>query len=222
MAIVTPKIIARRVIRLTSRGNRTRDSQLHINDVIPLVVDVANKLLKAEIYNTRNNEFTKAPAAHYVQTFRRVPVKELTASGLNFIDLPSKYASLPYNEGVQSIRPNTDDEYKNRAMIPVMSGDLDVLGSIVGSMQKQWVYEVEGQKAFFKKICDQTLCEAKIFYVDVKLVVIIGDIGPNEPLNAPPEMHQDIISEVLATIANTFGIKQKKDTINDNDPDTLE
>lgn len=223
--IVNPKQLAQRIIRLSNRGNDTRDSQLHVKDVIPLVIDAANELLKADVYNTRNTEAGKGVSSHYIQTFRDIPVKKLTATkanSQNFIDLPSRYASLPNGEGVLSIKPSTGNIYVDKAMIPAQSNEMEILGPIVGSVQKQWVYEVENQKVYFFPKCGKTLCESDIQYVTAKLVVILGDISPNTPLQVPPEMIGGIITRVLEIIAGTYGIKSTKDNINDNNPDTLE
>ena len=219
--LVTPRILAQRIIRLGERGEQPRDSQLEEREVIDIIIDAAYKLVEPRMYRERGEENTKAVDSHYLFTFLRQPVKIRTSDGRNFLEIPAEYASLPWNAGVQSIRPNTENEFVNIAMIPVNSGDLDIYKDIIGSMQKQWVFEVEGNKAFFRKRCRATLCEEKILYVDITLVTLLGEIAPDKPLQVPREVHFDIVQLALELLGPTYGLKQEKDKINDNNPDTL-
>lgn len=222
MATVTPRYLAQQIIRLAETGNQSRDSQLTERDVLPLVVNIANKVLKEEMYRMRqDDDGSKTMASHFVQTFRKVPVKKLNKGNVNFIELPGDYALLPYNEGVRRIAPYTPDNplIGDKAMIPVQHEELDIIGPIVGSMQKQWVYYVEGNKAYFYKRCGKTLCEEDIEYVSVTLVVVLGDIDDDSPLKMPPELRIDIITGVLDILQVTYGINQVKDSVNDNNQD---
>jgi hypothetical protein len=220
MATITPRFIAQQIIRLAEVGDQSRDSELTEREVIELVINSATKLLKQEMYMLRQSpDGLKTIPAHLLHTFRKVPVKKLTVDGINFIELPGDYASLPMNEGVRRITPNTTNPYEKKAMIPVQHEELDVLGDIVGSMQNQWVFFVEGNKAYFYKKCGKTLCESGIEYLDVTLVSV-GEIYEDEPLNAPPEIRLDIITNVLDILQVTYGISDVKDAINDNNAET--
>lgn len=222
MSRVTPLYLAQQIIRLVESGDQSRDSQLTEREVVPLVVNVANKVLKAEMYRMRQDDNgSKTMAGHFVRTFRNVPVKELVKGGENFIDLPADYAMLPYNEGVRRIAPYAPDNalISNKAMIPVQHEEMDILGDIIGNMQKQFIYYVEGDKAYFYKRCGKSLCEEGIKYVSVSLVVVLGDVDENTPLQAPPELRIDIITGVLDILQATYGIDQVKDSVNDNNPD---
>jgi hypothetical protein len=94
---------------------------------------------------------------------------------------------------------------------------MDVLGDILGSMQKQWVYEVQGTKAYFHKRCGKTLCESGIKKVSATLVVTIPDLAPDTPFPAPPETHADIITAVVERLS----MIPVKDQVNDNNPNTM-
>ena len=147
MATITPRFIAQQIIRLAEVGDQSRDSELTEREVIELVINSATKLLKQEMYALRQSpDGLKTIPAHLIRTFRKVPVKKLTVGGDNFVELPGDYASLPLNEGVRRIAPNTDNPYEKKAMIPVQHEELDVLGDIVGIMQNQWTFFVEGDK----------------------------------------------------------------------------
>ncbi len=221
--LVTPRTLAERIIRLEERGNQPSDSELDIREVVAIIVDVASKLLKINIYQERNGTVSKSIPSHYIHTFRKVPVKIKTNANdtLNFITIPARYASLPYNAGVRNIIPNTGKFYKNKPMIPLNQGDEFILGELIGSMQKQWVYSLQGEEAFFQKMCGKTLCESGIEYVDVVLVTILGEISLDTPLNVPPELHHDIILGSLELLGPSYGMKPKKDKINDNNPDAI-
>ncbi len=220
-SLVTPRILAQRIIRLSKRGNQSRDSELEEKEVLAIIVDISSKLLKANIFTERQGSLSRTVPSHYIHTFRKVPVKIKTNGGVNFITLPAKYASLPYNAGVRFIFPSTDDPFKNKPMIPVQSGEIHILEPVLGKMQKQWVYFVEGDEVFYEKRCDKTLCEFDIKFVDVTLIVILGDISPDTPLNVPPELHHDIVLGALDLLGPTYGLQQHKDKINDNNPDAL-
>lgn len=215
MSEVTPRYIAQQIIRLADKGDQSRDSELTERDVLPLVVNVATKLMKEEMYALRQSpEGFKTIPAHLIKTYKKVPVKKLISTGVNYIDLPGDYASLPMNEGVRRIAPKTDNVFENKAMIPVQHEEMDVLSNLLGSMQNQWVYFVEGGKAYFYKKCDKTLCESGINYVSVTLVSV--SIDENEPFQAPPELRFDIITNVLELLRVTYGISDVKDMVNDN------
>lgn len=222
---VTPRKLAQRIIRLDERGNQSRDSELDDREVVDIIMDVANKLLKINMFQERQGNLNKSVPAHYIHTFRKVPLKIKTsttiADSVNFITLPAKYASLPHNAGVRFIYPDTDNFYKNEPMIPINQGECFMFEGLLGNMQKKWVYSLEGDEVYFKKRCGKTLCEAGIQYVNVVLVTIIGDISMDTPLNVPPELHLDIIEGSLALLGSTYGIKQVKDKINDNNPDEV-
>jgi hypothetical protein len=215
MSEVTPRYIAQQIIRLAERGDQSRDSQLTERDVLPLVIDVATKLMKQEMYSLRQSpEGYKTIPSHLIKTYKKVPVKKLISTGVNYIDLPGDYASLPMNEGVRRIAPKTDNPFENKAMIPVQHEEMDIIGNILGSMQNQWVYFVEGDKAYFYKKCDKTLCESGIKYVSVSLVSV--SLDENESFQAPPELRIDIITNVLELLRVTYGISDVKDMVNDN------
>lgn len=106
-------------------------------------------------------------------------------------------------------------------MIPINQGEDFMFGDILGNMQKKWVYFLQGDEAYFQKKCGKTLCESGIQYVDVTMVTIIGDISMDTPLNVPPELHHDIVLGTLELLGSTYGIKQVKDKVNDNNPDEV-
>jgi hypothetical protein len=215
--ITTAKKLAQRVIRIMSQGDKTRDYSFDEREVIEVIVDVANRLLKLEYYQTKDQEITKAVSSHFIQTYNGVDVKINTVTGQNYIDLPAPYINLPYNMGVQRIAPLTDSPAQNKAMIVVQANEMDILGDILGSMQKQWVYEVQGTKAFFHKRCGKTLCDADIKKVSVTLVVSIPDLAPDTPFPAPPDTHEQIITESIQLLS----VVQYKDKINDDNPNTV-
>ena len=216
-SITTPRILAQRVIRLMSKGDKSRDYSYDERDIIPIIIDVANRIVKVDYFKFKDLELTKAVDSHFVQTYNNVDVKINTVTGQNYIDLPAPYVSLPYNSGVQRIAPMTDSPFLNRAMIPVQASEMDVIGDIVGNMQKQWVYEIQGNKAFFHKRCNKTLCESDIDKVSVTLVVSIGDLNPNTPFPAPPDTHEQIVSEVIQLLS----LNAIKDKLNDDNPNNV-
>jgi hypothetical protein len=212
MSLTTPRILAQRILRLRNQGDIPRDYKIKEGDIIPLVIDAANRHAKANHYQMRGQDVSKAVDSHYVQTYNDVDVKINNVTGQNYIDLPSSYVSLPNNAGVQRIAPLTDKTYLNKAMIPIQASEMDIFESVLGSMQKQWVYEIQGSKAFFHKRCGNTLCESEIKKVSVTLVVSIGDLHPDAPFPAPSDTHDTIIREVLELIS----LQIPRDEINDN------
>lgn len=217
-SLTTPKILAQRVIRLISKGDKSRDYPYDERDVMPIIIDVANRIVKVDYFQMKDAELTKATDSHYVQSYNDIDVKINKVTGQNYIDLPAPYVNLPYNSGVQRIAPLTDSAYINKAMIPVQSSEMDVLGDIIGSMQKQWVYELQGSKAFFHKRCGKTLCESEILKVSATLVVSIGDLAPDTPFPAPADMHSQIIQEAIQLLS----LQVHKDKLNDDNPNRVE
>jgi len=215
--LTTPRILAQRVIRLMSKGDKPRDYSYDERDIIPIVIDIANRLAKASYFQLKDVELTKAVDSHYIQVYNGIDVKINKVTGQNYIDLPAPYVSLPYNSGVQRIAPLTDSPAKNKAMIPVQSSEMDILGDLLGNMQKQFVYEIQGTKAFFQKRCGKTLCEAGLKKVSVTLVVSISDLAPDTPFPAPPDTHDQIINEAIQMLS----LNVLKDKINDDNPNTL-
>jgi hypothetical protein len=215
--ITTARKLAQRAIRIMSRGDKTRDYSFDEREVIDAIVDAANRIVKVEYYQTKDQEITKAVDSHYIQTYNNVDVKINNVTGQNYINLPAPYVNLPFNMGVQRIAPLTDTPSRNKAMIVVQANEMDILGDILGGMQKQWVYEVQGTKAFFHKRCGKTLCEDEINKVSVTLVVAIGDLLPDTPFPAPPDTHDQIIMDAIQMLS----VAQLKDKINDDNPNTL-
>lgn len=217
-SLTTPRILAQRIIRLMSKGDKTRDFSFDERDIIPIIIDIANRVVKVDYFQFKDQELTKAVDSHYIQTYHNIDVKVNTVTGQNFIDVPAPYVNLPYNSGVQRVAPLTDSAYKNRAMIPVQASEMDIFGDILGDMQKQWVYEVQGNRIYFHKRCGNTLCEEDIKKVSVTLVVSIGNISADAPFPAPPDTHEQIIRETIELLS----LNIIKDKINDDNPNSVE
>lgn len=217
---ITPRYIAQQIIRLVEAGDQSRDSQLTERDVLPLIKQTSSRLLRDEIYRLRQDpEGEKTIPSQFIKTFRKIPVKKRTFDGVNYIDLPGDYAGLPNNEGVRRIAPETSNPYQNKAMIPVQHEQMDVYEGILGSMQKQWVYFIEGDKAIFYKRCGKTLCESDIKYVTTSLVHVSADVDDDMPLSLPSELQIDMIKSILDVLQVTYGLSEVKDMLNDNNAD---
>lgn len=215
--IITPLFLAERVLRIAHKGDIPRDTELKIEDVLPMILDSANKILKADLFENWGAEGGKSVSSHFIHKWRQVPVQKLERGGQNFIDLPSGYVSLPHNMGIYRVAPDTGDMYKDEAMIPVSTDQMDIYRGILGKMQKNWVFYPENGRLYFHKRCGKTLCEEEIYYVQVSLVNTLGEIGDETPIQCPPEYHGAIVAEALDLISKTYGIR--RDSLNDNNSD---
>jgi hypothetical protein len=221
--LVTPRKLAERIIRLASKGNQPNDSQIDEREVIDIIIDKSNAIAKREFLLARN-EGIRVPDTHYIYTYRGIPVQVMDDfAKTNFVQIPTKYASLPYGAGVQVIWPETENEEINDdEFIPIMPGYEQVYKEIIkNSVQKQFAYMVEGDKAFFRKRCGETLCDRDILYVKMRIVVILGDLLPDDPLQVPPEFHDEIVTETLRLLAGSYEIPAVKDKTTDNNPDIV-
>ena len=216
--LTTPRTLAQRVKRLISKGDESRDFAYDDRDIIPIIIDVANAIIKRDFFQFRDQELTKASDSHYVQTYNNVDVKINKVTGKNFIEHLATYVYLQGNMGVQRIAPLTDNVFSRKGMIPINANEMDIFEPILGEMQNQWVYEVQGDKALFHKKCGKTLCEAGILKVSVTEVVSIPGLEADTPFPAPPENHIEIVEEARRILLNN----PPKDLKNDNSPNRVD
>lgn len=215
--MTTPKKLAYQIIRLLSNGTRPKDSNLNEDYIIAEVRQVAHAKIKGEFYQLKN-EGENSISHLYIGTYSNVEVELDQDRERCYIDLPAVHMNLPGGLGIQEVRPQTGDIATDVAMIPILPNEIELFRSLnVGSeiFKDQWCFEPSRDKIWFTECDNETLLEAGIEEVEVKLVVLDpAQIGDNDTLPVPPEMEMDIIKDVL--LLHGYNPQQAADLINNN------
>ena len=144
----TKKKISEQVQRIL-KGNPVISARVHINDIVLLVEQVANQLLKAEHFSVNMPAGDTVPNNCMIFSYDAVPV-EVYKTSKSRSKLPSIPVSLPRNMGVLHIsKTDTVDE----PFVPIptsMYGIVkpqDMLGDLSGLIG----YEVVGSEVIYTK-----------------------------------------------------------------------
>lgn len=217
--MTTPRKLAYQISRLLSKGTKPKDSSLNEDYLIAEVRQAAHAKIKGEFYQQKN-EGENAVNFLYIGTYSNIEVQFDDDRERCYIDLPAVPMSLPGMQGIQEVRPQTGDVATDVAMIPIMPNELELFRSLnVGSeiFKDQFCFEPSRDKIWFTERDNETLLEADIEEVEVKLVVLDpAQIGDNDTLPVPPEMEMDIIKDVL--MLHGYNTKEATDLINNSNP----
>lgn len=185
--------ISEQVIRILKGSDNPNASKVRIQEVIELIGQVVNKLLKAEHY-VQMNEGDVVPNAYILATYENVPV---TQYKINYskATLPAVPVRLPKNMGVFHIS-KTDDPFN--PFIPVPSGIFTMVSAepLISTVLGQIAYEVYGNLIVFTT--DLTTAVPAITEVMIRLVVMdVSQLTDYDPLPIPADMEVDVIAGVL-------------------------
>jgi len=146
--VTTKKKISEQVQRIL-KGNPVISARVHINDIMLLVEQVANQLLKAEHFSVNMPAGDTVPNNCMIFSYDAVPV-EVYKTSKSRSKLPSIPVSLPRNMGVLHIS-KTDAVDEPFIPIPTsMYGIVkpqDMLGDLSGLIG----YEVVGSEVIYTK-----------------------------------------------------------------------
>ena len=181
-----------------------KDLQTGRREVIDALRQASMKFFKQDYYKSLEDRQRQIDP-HYVAKFTGLSIlKDEDRYDQNYIELPSQYAALKNNEGVQRVWPVTEEEIDYIEMIPIPDGaqeiyrNLTVNDALIGI----WTYTVVRDKIYFGRNTGETLLDEEIEKVDVDVVVISPvDVGDEDPFPLPPEFHFDLIVSVVQLFA---------------------
>jgi hypothetical protein len=197
MAFPTKYRIAEQVMMLYE-GNPKAGSKVNINNIMLLVGQVANQVLKTEYLSVTLPSGDTVPPNCMIATYDNVPTAAYKTT-LSKCTLPAMPISLPKNMGVFSIS-KTDDP--NDPFIPIPSGlygiakPMDLLGSTSGLI----AYEVFGNTVQFTR----DLPGLGVTAVMIKLVIAdLDSISIYDQLPITADMEAAIVKEVYQLLLST-------------------
>ncbi len=210
--------LAHRVIRHLSAGTKTKDSKISNKYVQESIIQATNAAIKKEYYNTLNSGDRDVQAIA-IATYDNQPVLEDSISGRNYIALPAYYVPLPGGVGIQEVRPMVDGK-TGAAMIPLKPNELELFADSLTALEifkDQFCWEPDRDKIFFTERDSETLLDASIENVQVKLCVVDpSKIDENDFFPISPDMEGQIIMSVLIEFGYTT--KEVADLINNGNP----
>jgi len=202
--------LAEQVIRRFNGGDRSAGSGLDIREVILLVGQVANQMLKVEFFSVDINQ--QAESRPVVIASYRVAVEDY--KDVSMIRLPVIPVKLPMGMGVWSIQ-RTDALFSDMSFIPVPAGawtlhkGMGLLSDLLGQVGYMW----EGTDVFFTR----SLAGDGVSEVDVKMIVVdVMHLGDYDPLPIPVDMEAGIIQDVFNLLVPRGATDKVADSHSDN------
>jgi hypothetical protein len=217
--MTTLRKLASQVIRLLSAGPKTKDSKLSEAYIQTEIRQVTHKLIKGEWFASKNDN-DHVVNHLYVGTYRDIEVQLDEDRNRCYALLPCYPIALPNHLGIQEVKPQTTNVHEYVAMIPINPQELELFRSLnVGQeiLSDQWTYEPARDRVWFTERNDETLLDAGIEDVEMRLVVIDpAQIDENDNYPIDPALEIDLIKEVL--MLHGYTTKEAADLINDSVP----
>ncbi len=177
-----------------------KDLQIDRREVIDALRQGAMKFFKQDYYKSLEDRQRQIDP-HYVAKFTGLTIlKDSDRFDRNYAVLPSQYASLKNNEGVQRVWPVVEEEIDYIEMIPIPDGAQEVYRNLTvnDALIGVWTYSVVRDKVCFGKNNGETLIDSDIEKVDMDIVVISPvDVSDDDPFPLPPEFHFDLILQIV-------------------------
>lgn len=217
--MTTLRKLSSQVMRLLEAGPHTRDSKLSQQYVMTEVRQATNRAIKAEYFNAANAGLRDVSPLS-IATYSDQAVQEDATSGRNYIDLPSYYINLIGGVGLQQVKTQTGNASIDKPMIIVNPLEIDMMSGSLFSleiMKDQWIAEPDRNKIWFSERNDETLLDAGITEVELKIVVVDPNtIGEDDNYPVDPATENEIIMSVLQL--HGYTAKESSDLINDGNP----
>lgn len=195
----TKYILAERIQRMLD-DNPTPSARPHINDIKLLVENVANSLLKTEVFRVNMPEGDTVPPNCMIATYENVPVQ--TDGNVCSLKLPAIPINLPRNMGVFQIFKEAGCSY-----IPIPSGMYDVIKG-QSLLADQVGYEVYGSKVIFTQNLLPTVNS-----VTVRLVVVdFKSLSDYDLLPVSADMEQLIVESVYKMLVTLPPVDRTADS----------
>lgn len=173
------------------KGNPVISGRVHIREIMLLVEQVANGLLKSDYFQVSLPEGDTVPNNCMVFTYESVPVTTYKTT-LSKATLPSIPINLPRNMGVLHIS-KTDDI--NSPFIPIPTSTYGVIKpqALLGDLSGLIGYEVVGKDIIFTK----NLPGLNVNAVYMRLVgVDLSQLGDNDLMPLSSDMEAQIVDSV--------------------------
>lgn len=181
-----------------------KDLQIDRREVIDALRQASMKFFKQDYYKSLEDRQRQIDP-HYVAKFTGLSIlRDESRYDRNYVELPSQYAALKNNEGVQRVWPVVDDEIDYIEMIPIPDGAQEVYRNLTvnDALIGVWTYTVMRDRVYFGRNNGETLIDEDVETVDMDIVVISPvDVGDEDPFPLPPEFHFDLIVSVVQLFA---------------------
>lgn len=194
--VTTKAILAEQILRIISGGFPSERDRVLLAEIKLAITDVANYLLKAEIFNTAFNfdngstiEGCALATYENITLTRGVPYGNIiTATAA----MPATPMMMPEQMGVFEVYPSGYPHIQYK-YIPSGMIHLWVKNRMVASMHKHFFTWDNNKITIFDDVYGQSFDR-----VDVKLIVSPLELaGDNDPLPLPPELRDALLVAVL-------------------------
>lgn len=199
--------IAEQIQRLF-KGNPVISGRVHIKEIMLLVEQVANRLLKAEHFQVNMPEGDTIPPNCMIFTYDAVPVS-VYKTDLSKATLPAIPINLPKNIGVLHVS-RVDDI--NNPFVPIPSSTYGIVKpqALLGSLSGLIGYEVVGKDLIFTK----NLPALGVNTVYIRLAGLdISQVSETELLPLSPEMEAEIVDTVFKLIVQAPAADKSKTSV---------
>ncbi len=181
-----------------------KDLQTGRREVMDALRQASMKFFKQDYYKSLEDQQRQIDP-HYVAKFSGLSIlKDEDRFDRNYVELPSQYAALKNNEGVQRVWPVVENEIEYIEMIPIPEGAQEIYRNLTvnDALIGVWTYTVARDRIYFGRNDGETLLDEDITVVDMDIVVISPvDVGDEDPFPLPPEFHFDLIVSVVQLFA---------------------
>jgi hypothetical protein len=189
----TKGLYAERVLTQLQDDYRNIDFKIDEREVFLALDSVVNSLAKQNFFDNWK-VFGPETDEQYITTWPEVEVTDLPNGNSSYLMLPSNYAALPNNKGIDEIWPLKFGEY-NQSVIIMGHRDLRLFqNSMASNLQLRLGGYPQGRKFIF------TECGVKGKYgnMGVRLVGINSeDIGENDPYPIPSDKELEVIAKTV-------------------------
>lgn len=197
MALIYKLAITEKIRRILAGGYISTSDRVQNAEITLAVCNVANTLLKGEMYNTiYNTDGQTIPQGAMIATYdgnNALQVQRGSSPGISVVQLPTTPLTIPDRQGVFAVYP---DGYPDAEYIPIPPG---VIGfwkrdKLVNPINRK-MYTHEGTKV---TIFDD-LIGAGITKVGTKLCIFdINQYGDYDVLPITPDQEWEIIKQVVS------------------------
>lgn len=200
--MATKRRIAEQILRIAQGGDPAGASNLKIGEVMLLVEQSLNELLKIERFNNIR-EGDRYPVDLMIATYDNVAVT--TYKDTSKCVLPAIPIALSRGRGVWAIS-KTDSP--SEPFIPIQPGQWAMIKNqrLLGELSGIYGYEVHGKDVIFT----ENLPGQSVTEVLIKLLVVdFSQLSETDLLPIPADMEMTVIKNVLEVL----GVYQREDNI---------
>lgn len=184
--MITLEHLAEQIILDLSGGDKSKDSEIEMPDVILKIKQVASFLIKTNIVENIRYGGLSDISHHYINVETDIPVSFNTTYNQCYALLPMVPLSLPDNKGVKEV-----GSQKGGCVVfaRIKSGQVNMIKDII---QDEIFYWPEKDRVVFHKDI-----RGKYSKVTMKLVAANpDDLADDEPFYLPPDMQAMVIQKV--------------------------